>query len=141
MRTLIGTIIAGETKLYAVPKFEEMCAAILGDLDVLAVVDGPGRTSLDYMVDDRMRNLTYATEIVEYGKERLKAYALAAGYDALVWQGIDCYYTSRADLDLLLEGAERNPIVGGLVAGRDRENFAVCRQWVVARRRENRSVQ
>lgn len=130
MRVLIGTIVAGEAKAYAVPSFEAMAGALFSGLDVLAVVDRPGRTSLPELVDDRMAGSHWATEIVSYGKQTLRDHALSHGYDALLWQGIDCFYSGRRELARLLLGAEEYAICGALVAGRDREDYPVCRKWV-----------
>jgi hypothetical protein len=129
MNVLVGVVISGEQKAYAVPKFEEMCATLFPDIPVMAVVDEPGRTSLPFVVDARMHGSPWATEIVYYGKETLKRWALRWGTDALIWQGVDCYYTSRSEIDQLLEDAEAFPIVGGLVAARTDENLAVCRTY------------
>lgn len=130
MRILLGTIIAGHAKDYAVAKFEEMADALFGDLDVVAVVDYSLRTDLPELEDPRMRGTPWATEIVYYGKQTLASYALTNGYDALIWQGIDCYYTCRYDLHLLINGAQTHPIIGGLVAGRNRPGYAVCRSFI-----------
>lgn len=129
MKVLVGTIVVGPSKLYAVPKFEEMCRVLLPDVDVVAVVDHPSRTSLPqlrYPVEPSF----WATEIVYHGKRLLGEYALEAGYDAVVWQGIDCYYETRRCFDLLVRDAEKYPIVGGLVAGRNMPGYAVCRRYV-----------
>lgn len=130
MKVLLGTIIAGPWKDYSVPKFEEMCSTLLPDIDVLAVVDEPGRTSLPEGVVGGVAGTMWATEIVYHGKNWLGRYALANGYDALIWQGIDCYYDSRADFDLLVKGAEDHAIIGGLIAARNRPDYAVCRRFI-----------
>jgi hypothetical protein len=130
VRVLVGTVISGIAKGYAVPKFEEMCAALFPDVDVVAVVDHYGQTSLKQVLDDRMSGSVWATEIVYYGKQTLRRYALDHDYDALVWQGIDCYYQSRADFDRLVKGGEKHPVIGGLIAGRNRPDYAVCRRFV-----------
>ena len=130
MRVLLGTIIAGDSKAYAVPKFEAMRERLFPDVDAVAVVDEHGRTSLPQLLDERMAGTPWATEIVYYGKQTLRSYALRHDYDALVWQGIDCYYNSRADFDLLVKAARDYPVVGGLIAGRNRPDYAVCRRFV-----------
>lgn len=130
MRVLVGTIIAGPWKDYAIPKFEEMCRDLLPDVDVLAIVDEYGRTSLPEFLVPETANTMWATEIVFHGKNALKAYALGGNYDALIWQGIDCYYNTRADFDLLVKGAEDHAIIGGLIAARNRPDYAVCRRFL-----------
>ena len=130
MKLLVGTIVAGTAKRYVVPKFEEMCDALFPDVDVLAVVDQPGRTRLPELVDRRVGNTIWATEICYWGKHHaLKDYALEHGYDALVWQGVDCLYSTRAEFDLLVDGLGIRRVMGALVAGRNRENYPVCRQF------------
>lgn len=131
MRVLLGTIIAGHSKDYAIPKFEEMCRDLLPDVDVVVVVEpGVHPTGLPCIADERISGTPWATEIVYYGKQLLGHYALEWGYDALIWQGIDCYYHARRDFDLLVEGGESFPIVGGLIAGRNLPDYAVCRTFV-----------
>lgn len=130
MKVLLGTIVAGPWKDYAVAKFTEMYNVLLRDVDVLAVVDEPGRTSLPELVVPATGGTMWATEIVYYGKAHLRDYALANDYDALIWQGIDCYYDSRTDFDLLVKGAEDHAIIGGLIAARNRPGYAVCRRFI-----------
>lgn len=129
MRVLLGTIVVGPSKDYAVPKFEEMCRDLLPDVDVVAVVDHPNRTTLPVIPYPSGASL-WATEIVYHAKDSLRDYALFHDYDALIWQGIDCYYNSRHDFDLLVAGARDHAIIGGLVAGRNRPDYAVCRHFI-----------
>ncbi len=131
MRVLVGTIIAGSAKDYCIDPFERMCAALLPDVDVLAVVDRKGRTSLPELVDPRVGGTMWATRICYWGKHfALRDYALSRGYDALVWQGLDCLYSERWEFDLLLRDAELHPVAGGLVAGRNRADYPVCRRFL-----------
>lgn len=130
MNILLGVVISGTAKQYAVAKFEEMCRVLLPDINVIAIVDMFGRTSLPEILDLRMAGSPWATEIVYYGKETLGRYALTMGYDAVVWQGVDCYYQSRSDFDRLAKDGEDHPIVGGLIAGRSRPDYAVCREFI-----------
>lgn len=130
MKVLVGSILAGHSKDYAIPKFLEMCDTILANYDVVVAEDEPHRTGLPTLWVPEMAGSLWATEIVYHGKRALGHYALSMGYDALVWQGIDCYYTRRGELERLLRLSAKNPIVGGLVAGRNRPSYAVCRRFV-----------
>ncbi len=133
MKVLVGTILAGHSKDYALPKFVEMRESILADHDVICAVDEPHRTptSMIELWVSEMHGSPWATEIVYHGKNALRNYAMAMGYDALVWQGIDCYYTRRGELERLIRQAGPDtPIIGGLVAGRNKPGYAVCRRFV-----------
>lgn len=127
----MGVVLAGDTKDYAIPKFLEMMESYYSDLDVVFAVD---YSRLDIPFEQikvpEMRGSLFATEMVYYGKEALKKYALENDYDRLIWQGIDCYYVLNYDLQILLKYCNQYDIVGGLVAGRNRENYPVCREFV-----------
>jgi hypothetical protein len=137
MKILLGSIHVGESKKYAWPRFTEMLDKVFPDIDVALVTDNPAL--IQSIPSKRFTGLRYdhpasnwATEICYYAKRKLGQYALECGYDALVWQGLDCYYSNRGEFDALVEVAEHgHDIVGALIAGRDMPDYPVCRKFVV----------
>lgn len=134
---MVGTTIVGDSKLYAVPTYERQVKHIFSRyegqhiVDSIAAVDKIGRWTTE--INSFQFSPTgdfYATEIIYYGKEALKKYALENNYDYLVWQGIDCYYDSVEDFIKLINNAPFYHVFGALVAGRNRENYPVCRQYI-----------
>lgn len=133
MKALMCVVLSGSFKNYAVPKFLEMldCLAISDHCDVVFAVDYI-HPEIDYpqIVVPSMSGSQWATEIVYHGKWELAEYAEREGYSHVIWQGIDCYYASPEDLPVMLSLAGHEPIVGALVAGRDKLNYPVCRDFI-----------
>lgn len=138
----MGVVIAGHSKDYALPKFLEMlehCIYPDKDIDIAFAVDEyrPELRHLDFEPTvyqynvSAMKGLNWATEIVYYGKGALNAHAYENNYDSIIWQGVDCYYESPESFQQLKETFEQHGgMVGGLVAGRNRPDYAVCRDFV-----------
>jgi hypothetical protein len=142
MKYLMGVVLAGHSKDYMLPKFLEMLEHVVypdRDVDVCFVVD-EYREELRHLHHEptvwqlsapEMKNSLWATEIVYYGKEALRKEALDNGFDALIWQGIDCLYESPESFQRLKKTYEEHGgMVGALVAGRNRPNYAVCRDFI-----------
>lgn len=134
MKFLIGTTIVTNAKDYAVAKFEEQVEKVFftdrtsHQIDVLAITDNKSKTWLpSHPIESNVS--IFATDIIYHGKEQLKKVAIEEQYDAIVWQGIDCYYDTVDDFLNLLGWSEQLHIVGALIAGRDKENYPVCREF------------
>lgn len=134
MRVLVGTIYVGTSKRYCLDKFWEMSRAVFSDVDVAVVTDqtitvpsAPNYVGLQYQGPPS----TYATVICDHGKRQLREYALSYGYDYLVYQGVDCFYRDHYDFEELLRVASTCHITGALVAGRDKPDYPVCREFVM----------
>jgi hypothetical protein len=138
----MGVVLAGHSKDYIIPKFSEMLEHVVypdKDVDVVFAVDEYRPELVEYhpttgphqILADGMKNSMWATEIVYYGKEALRKYALDEGYDSLIWQGIDCLYENAESFQQLKRTFEKHGgMVGGLVAGRNRPDYPVCRDFV-----------
>jgi hypothetical protein len=139
---LMGIVLAGHSKDYMLPKFLEMLEHIVyqnKDVDICFVVD-KSREELEkfrftptifQVLAPEMLGSLWATEIVYHGKERLRNVALEDGYDSVIWQGIDCLYENAESFQRLKRSFEVfGGMVGGLVAGRNRPDYAVCRDFV-----------
>lgn len=134
MKHLMGVVLAGHSKDYAIPKFLEMYEACVypdKDIDFVWIVDDPRHDVPGvHVLESRMLGSMWATEIVFHGKERLRKYAIECDYDSVIWQGIDCYYESPESFAQLKATFEENGgMVGGLVAGRNRPDYPVCRDF------------
>lgn len=134
MKPLMGVVCSGHTKDYALPKFIEMLDAIVypNKVDVMFATDDYRLdipTKYPQLVVPDMKGKVWATEIVEYGRWALNTVALQGGYTHMIWQGIDCFYAKRNDLEKLLLLSNAYDIVGGLVAGRNRSMYPVCRRY------------
>lgn len=134
MKTLVGVVLANDSKNYCIDKFIEMSRVVFTDVDVVFAVDRQGRVPFEEIYVSQLNQAAafWATWCVYWGKGALKDYALDHGYDRLVWQGIDCFYEDKAQFDTLLDGQAEHKadIFGALVAGRNREDYPVCRYYV-----------
>lgn len=138
-KVVFGVVLAGHSKDYAIPKFREMLNAwFKQEIRVVFVVDEYRQEFADYEQIDcqAMAGSGWCTDIVHHGKEELKNWVLAqnakdlGSFDALVWQGIDCFYARESDIHKIITNSEKHDIFGALVAGRDKEHYPVCREFV-----------
>lgn len=117
-----------------IPKFFEMLEHVVypdKDIDVVFAVDEFRSIKSDQIHVPRIRDSFWATEIVYYGKQALIKYATEYKYDAFIHQGIDCLYETPLSFQLLKKTYETyKGMVGALVAGRNRPDYPVCRNFV-----------
>lgn len=131
MKVLLGCVYAGTQKSYALSTFEKMCKFLPIEMDVLVVTDDPNLKVDLPTLHALAPGMIWATDIVYHGKEILRNIALRDGYDALIWQGIDCYYKDpHSDVNQLISAIESGEdIAGALVAGRNNYEYPVCREF------------
>lgn len=130
MKPIMGVVLSGHSKDYALPKFLEMIYSY--DIDVVFATD-EHRDDLQHnkqIIVPDMHGAIWATEIVCYGRWAINTFALERDYTHMIWQGVDCYYAQPGDLQKLLHFANDYDIVGGLIAGRNRADYPVCRNYV-----------
>lgn len=138
---LMGVVLAGHSKDYIVPKFLEMLEHVVypdKNVDIAFAVDEtlieltwPQLKWHTQITVPRMAGSMWATEIVYYGKQALIKYATEKGYDAFIHQGIDCLYEDPDSFQRLKRTYEQyGGMVGALVAGRNRPDYPVCRDFV-----------
>jgi hypothetical protein len=140
MKILVGVILSGDSKEYVVSKFFEMAKSVFKEVDVLFITDR-WREDVELQGFQQLvvkeTNHIFCTMVVYHGKQALKHYTLENRYDWLVWQGIDCLYRDKDDFNDLTTIACNNweefgdTICGALVAGRNRPEYPVCREFVV----------
>lgn len=130
MIPVMGVVLAGHSKDYAIPKFLEMAEKYV-DCRIVFVVDDY-RSEIPYrqIKVSKMQGCFWATEIVYHGKEALKEFVINSRYTHLIWQGIDCYYHSKDDFQKLIRCAGTWDITGALVAGRNKPSYPVCREYI-----------
>lgn len=135
-RILATTIHAGAglPKSYAVPYFKKMVDKCMPNVDFLVAVPFKGAFGESFqfeelVIEDPAMESGWATEIVHCAKGKLVAEAYERGYDAILWQGIDCFYDSREDWEKLMSLAQDHDFVGAVVAGRNRPDYPVCREF------------
>ncbi len=70
-------------------------------------------------------------DILYHAREYIRAYAVEKGYDAFIWQGSDCYYSSEWSFKRFIRRAERWDIdsVGALTSARTDSSFPVARRF------------
>lgn len=133
MNTLVGVVLSTSAKDYCIDKFTEMAKVVFADVDVIFAVDHQGRVPFEEICVPELSSgpCHWATWSVYWGKKALGEYAMDHGYDRLVWQGIDCFYETKEEFNRLLihQEALRADIFGAVVAGRNREDYPVCRQY------------
>lgn len=127
---LIAVPWAGHSKDYVAEKFMEMADVCFAGHDVIFFVDEYGKTGGRYEEHLLRREVTFwCTDVVLEGRELGRDFAIAGGYEHMMWQGIDCLFASKADFDRLWSVAHNHPFVGALVAGRNRPWYPVCRSY------------
>ncbi len=135
----MGTLIVSHEKDYAVPKYEEMYDKIITkqrtehQVDHIALTDDNQTRipSINRTFENHGR--TWASAICYEGKTFLNKKCIEEGYDYVLYQGVDCFYNSLEDFEKLIQFTcqYKYDICGGLVAGRNREDYPVCRQWII----------
>lgn len=130
MKCLLGVVNYGSSKQYALPKlYECLEKCVKGHADILFVSDETH--PFDTHIEGYGSHSNYSEDMTYFGREFIRKRALNEGYDAFIWQGVDCYYTSKWDFLRFLRRSRawEYMAVGALTAARSDENVAVARRF------------
>lgn len=130
MRILVGVVDYNPgVKDYALPKlYENLEKCVSRHADILFVSDRehPFKTVI------KPQKQSFMSEDILYeARDWLSSYSSHEEYDALIWQGSDCYYNSEWDFCRFIRRARRWDIlaVGALTSARTDSNFPVARRF------------
>jgi len=132
VKVLVGITSYGTAKSYMDAALYRNMLECVSPLDVDVVVYGDRRVpGLPYAPLDFVPT-TWSDDMTYVGRDHIRFVAQRYGYDAFIWQGIDCLYDSAEDFQSFLARADASEYdaIGALTAARNRPDYPVARRFV-----------
>lgn len=130
MKLLVGIASHSTAKDYTHAKLlENMEECVTAHADVMTFGDRPIHGLPHYDMPPILS--AWQDDYTYESRDMIREYAALNEYDAFIWQGSDCYYSSAHDFSRFIERAEESKYdaVGALTAGRNRPSYAVARRF------------